>query len=142
MRKKVFLNILIFLSIFSYSMGGDKMERIKFSFDNKEIIVVLENNGAAESLLEQLPLELKFENYGSTEKISYLPKELNISNSPNSCTPKTYDLTYYSPWGNLAFFIKDFRHSNGLIPLGKIEKGSENLKDIDKSSIVKIEKIL
>lgn len=115
------------------------MDKIKFSFNSKEIIVVLDDNSASKSLLAQLPLELKFENYGSTEKISYLPKDLDISNAPESCTPKTYDLTYYSPWGNLAFFIKDFRHSSGLIPLGKIESGFENLKDIDKSSIVKVE---
>ena len=89
----------------------------------------------------QLPLELKFENYGGIEKISYLPKELDISNAPKSCTPKTYDLTYYSPWGNLAFFTKDFRHSNGLIPLGKIESGFENLEDIDKALSVRIEKL-
>lgn len=140
MKKFLIICLTIFLSILTYS-EEKTMDRIKFSFDSKEIIVVLDNNSASKTLLAQLPLELKFENYGSTEKISYLPKDLDISNAPGSCTPKTYDLTYYSPWGNLAFFIKDFRHSNGLIPLGKIESGFENLKDIDKASNVKIEKI-
>ncbi|MCI7664963.1 MAG: cyclophilin-like fold protein [Fusobacterium mortiferum] len=117
------------------------MSRIRLTFNNQEIVVGLDDNSASRSLLNQLPLDLKFENYGSTEKISYLPKELDISNAPGSCSPKTYDLTYYSPWGNLAFFIKDFRNSNGLIPLGRIEKGFENLKNINNASIVKIERI-
>lgn len=117
------------------------MDRIRLSFNNQEIVVTLEDNSASRSLLSQLPLELKFENYGSTEKISYLPKKLDITGAPGSCTPKTYDLTYYSPWGNLAFFIKDFRNSNGLIPLGRIEKGFENLENINNASSVKIEKI-
>lgn len=139
--KKISL-LLGILGMFSSSVYGVETEnRIKFSFDNKEIIVALENNSATENFLNQLPLELRFEDFNRTEKISTLPKELDTSNSPNSCTPKNGDLTYYSPWGNLAFFYKDFRHSNGLVPLGKIVSGRENLEDIDKNYLVKIEKI-
>lgn len=140
MKKILIACLITFLSILTY--GEEKIvNRIKFSFNNKEIIVVLENNSASKSLLNQLPLNLKFENYGNIEKISYLSKKLNIDDSPKSCTPKTYDLTYYSPWGNLAFFTEDFRHSNGLIPLGKIESGFNELKDIDKVLDVKIQKV-
>lgn len=135
--KIILAGLGIFFSIAAY--GAE--EKIKLSFDNKEIIVVLENNGTAESLLKQLPLTIKFEDYNSTEKISYLPEKLDISKSPDGCTPHTGDLTYYSPWGNLAFFYKDFRYSRGLIPLGKIESGAEELKEIDKAVSVKIEKI-
>ena len=34
-------------------------------------------------------------------------------------------MSYYAPWGNLAFFRKDFRYSSGLVRLGKIESGLE-----------------
>lgn len=140
MKKILIICLVLILSILVY--GEEKMKnRIKFSFNNKEIVVLLEDNSASRSLLAQLPLEIKFENYGSTEKISYLPKKLDISEAPKSCTPQIYDLTYYSPWGNLAFFTEDFRYSNGLVPLGKIEIGFTELKDIDKTENVKIEKI-
>lgn len=135
--KIVLTGAIIFFTIRVY--GAE--EKIKFSFDNKEIIVVLENNSAAESLLKQLPSTLKFEDYSSTEKISFLSGRLDITQAPDSCTPHKGDLTYYSPWGNLAFFYKDFRYSKGLIPLGKIESGAEELKEIDKAVFVKIEKI-
>lgn len=141
MRKILILYLIVFLSNFVYS-EEKVMNKIKFSFDNKEIIVILNNNSASNSLLEQLPLKLKFENYGEIEKISYIPEKLDISNSPKSCTPKIYDLTYYSPWGNLAFFLKDFRHSNGLVPIGEIESGFNNLKFINNSSVVIVEKIV
>lgn len=138
MKLKIVLIVtVIFLSIIAY--GAE--EKIKFSFDNKEIIVVLENNSAAESLLEQLPLTLEFEDYSNIEKITYLPQKFDISQASDSCTPHKGDLTYYSPWGNLAFFYRDFRHSKGLVPLGKIESGAEELKEIDKSISVKIERI-
>lgn len=140
MKKILIICLVLILSVLVY--GEEKMKnRIKFSFNNKEIIVLLEDNSASRSLLAQLPLEIKFENYGNTEKISYLPKKLDISEAPKSCTPQIYDLTYYSPWGNLAFFTEDFRYSNGLVPLGKIEIGFTELKDIDKTENVKIEKI-
>lgn len=138
MNLKIVLTVaVIFFSMIVY--GAE--EKIKFSFDNKEIVVVLENNSAAESLLKQLPLTLEFEDYSSTEKITYLPQKLDISQAPNSCTPRKGDLTYYSLWGNLAFFYRDFRHSKGLVPLGKIESGAEELQEIDKSVSVKIERI-
>lgn len=140
MKKILIICLVLILSVLVY--GEEKMKnRIKFSFNNKEIIVLLEDNSASRSLLAQLPLEIKFENYENTEKISYLPKKLDISEAPKSCTPQIYDLTYYSPWGNLAFFTEDFRYSNGLVPLGKIEIGFTELKDIDKIENVKIEKI-
>lgn len=140
MKKILIICLVLILSVLVY--GEEKMKnRIKFSFNNKEIVVLLEDNSASRSLLAQLPLEIKFENYGNTEKISYLPKKLDISEAPKSCTPQIYDLTYYSPWGNLAFFTEDFRYSNGLVPLGKIEIGFTELKDIDKIESVKIEKI-
>ena len=83
MKKILIICLVLILSVLVY--GEEKMKnRIKFSFNNKEIIVLLEDNSASRSLLAQLPLEIKFENYGSTEKISYLPKKLDISEAPKS----------------------------------------------------------
>lgn len=135
--KIILTGLIILFSIKAYSSE----RKIKFSFNDKEIIVALEDNRAAESLLKQLPLTLRFEDYSNTEKISYLPEKLDVSQAPGSCTPHTGDLTYYSPWGNLAFFYKDFGYSKGLILLGKIESGMEELKELDKALSVKIEKI-
>jgi hypothetical protein len=33
------------------------------------------------------------------------------------------DFTYYSPWGNLAIFYRDFGYADGLIIMGSIESG-------------------
>lgn len=101
----------------------------------------MRDNSAAKSLLEQQPLTLKFEDYTGTEKISYLPKKLDTGKAPNNCTPVAGDLTYYALWGNLAFFYKDYRNSNGLVPLERIESGIENLKEINGNFSVTIERI-
>lgn len=137
--KILLIGIMVFFSITVFGETG--AERIKFSFEEKEIVVLLRDNSAARSLLEQLPLILKFENYGGTEKISYPPEKLDISKAPNNYTPSAGDLTYYAPWGNLAFFHKDYRNSDGLVPLGRIESGIENLQEINGDFSVTIERI-
>lgn len=135
--KIILISVLIFFSTIFYGTT----EKIRFSFDNREIIVTLEDNVATRSFLKQLPLELRFENYGNIEKISYLPEKLDIDNIPEGSIPRSGDLTYYSPWNNLAFFCKDFRYSNGLVPLGRIESGFNALEEINKTVSVKIERI-
>lgn len=84
-----------------------------------------------------MPLQLKFEDYGSVERVAYLPKELNLGNSPRSSDPKKGDIAYYAPWGNLAVFVRDFRFSENLIPLGKLT--DEALEAIQKSGSSAVE---
>ena len=114
-------------------------EKIKISTDKGNIIVQLEDNSATKDLLGRLPLMLQFENYNDTDKIAYLDTQLDTSDAPDKCTPKSGDLAYYAPWGNLAFFYQDFRESPELVPLGKIIEGKEYLDDIEQSDSVTIE---
>ena len=46
---------------------------------------------------------------------------LPAQGSPRACTPKAGMVAYYAPWGNLCFFYRDFRHSPGLVPLGRVD---------------------
>jgi hypothetical protein len=68
--------------------------------------------------------------YSGTEKISDLPRKLSTKNAPSGCDPSVGDITYYSPWGNLAIFYKDFGYSKGLVKLGSIDGGIEQLGSI------------
>lgn len=114
--------------------------KIRLVLDEGEMIVELYENSASDDLLERLPMTIGFEDYNGTEKISYLDSELDLSNAPGECTPQAGDLTYYAPWGNLAFFYQDFRNSPQLIPLGRIETGGEYLENLDSYTEVTIER--
>ena len=116
-------------------------QRVKFSLENGEIVVQLEDNSAAEDLLERLPLTLTFEDYNGTEKISYLDEELDLTDAPDRCTPEAGTLAYYAPWGNLAFFYHEFRESPNLIPLGTIVAGQEYLENLDQEYAVTIKAV-
>ena len=87
----------------------------------------LADNDTARDFASQLPLELTLTDYAATEKISDLPRRLSTEGAPPGIDPVVGDLTYYSPWGNLAIFYRDFRHSAGLIKLGRIDSGLEVL---------------
>lgn len=106
----------------------------------KQIIATLGQGSAAKDLYKRLPLKVKFEDFNSTEKIAYLNSSLNLQGEPNGYTPKPGDLAYYAPWKNLSVFYKDFRYSENLIYLGKIEKGAVNLETFEGEDIV-IEKV-
>ena len=91
--------------------------------------IILYENPAADALYQLLPLELTFEDYNSIEKIAYLPKDkiLSTEGKPDGYDPSAGDFCLYEPWGNLSLFYKDFGYSNGLICLGRLESGVENI---------------
>ena len=118
-----------------------KQTRIRLLFGSEEVTVALEDNPASRDLVSMLPLTLRFEDYNGTEKISYLPRKLKTRDAPSSCDPSVGSFTYYAPWGNLAIFYHDFRHSDGLVSLGRIEAGMEKLSNMRGDFSVRLEKM-
>ncbi|WP_436868890.1 cyclophilin-like fold protein [Acinetobacter courvalinii] len=114
--------------------------KVKLIFEDQILYAILDDRAAAKSFYDLLPLELALNDYASTEKISDLPKKLDIHNEPKGYKPKVGDITYYAPWGNLALFYKNFDYSNGLVRLGEITGNIEILKK-SKSLSVRIEVI-
>ena len=116
------LAVLSFLSISAFSFFPELAvsQTVYLVTPEGRHAVELLSNTAARRLTERMPLEVTFEDYGSTERIAYLKGKLDISGAPDSCTPVAGDIAYYAPWGNLAVFVKYFRHSEGLVPLGKL----------------------
>ncbi|MGY5343570.1 cyclophilin-like fold protein [Paenibacillus glucanolyticus] len=123
--------------------GADAMEdiKIKLTIKDEEVIVNMYNNPTSKDFLSLLPLTLTFEDYAGTEKISYPSNKLSTEEAPSGSDPTIGDFTYYAPWGNLAIFYNDFGYSNGLIKIGKIEYGIENIGNISGDFTVKIEKM-
>jgi hypothetical protein len=115
------------------SLTTDSM-KLKITVGNQVIIAALNDNPTTRDFISLLPITLTLTDYNATEKISSLPKKLSTKDAPAGYKPSVGDITLYAPWGNLAIFYKDFSYSNGLIVLGKITTGIENL---NVSSIVK-----
>ena len=108
-----------FAALAAFALGSAAMaENIEMVIGDKTFAIELNGNDAAKALIARLPVKLQFEDYGSTERIAYLNPKLDTGSAPARTTPKTGDVTYYMPWGNLAVFVKPFRTSDGLVPLG------------------------
>ena len=99
--------------------------RIRIDIDGTVITATLEDSATARDFASLLPLTLTLRDYAATEKISGLPRRLSTQGAPPGFDPSAGDIAYYAPWGNLAIFYRDFRHSTGLIKLGAIESGGE-----------------
>lgn len=96
-------------------------QKIRMIIDGQVIAATLTDNPTTRDLLSMLPLTLTLDDYADTEKIVYLDRKLSTAGAPAGSTPKAGTIAYYAPWGNLAFFYKDFAYSRGLVTLGTID---------------------
>ena len=101
--------------------------KIRIEMNGNEITATLTDNATSRDFVSLLPLKLKLEDYGETEKIGYLTKKLSTEGAPPGSDPSVGDVSYYAPWGNLALFRKDFPYSTGLINIGEIDSGLASL---------------
>lgn len=101
--------------------------RIRLTFDGNEAVVMLEDNATTRDFLSMLPAALTFQDYASSEKISYLSRRLSTEGAPRTYDPEVGDLILYAPWGNLAIFYRDAGNSSGPVPMGHVESGLEQL---------------
>jgi len=118
---------LLGLILATTTVAEEKPMKIRLLLNDKSISATLYDNPQTRDFIALLPLSLTMENYAN-ERIAYLPRKLSDKNAPAGSTPKTADLSYYAPWGNIAVFLEDFRYSKGLLPLGKIDSGFELLQ--------------
>ena len=106
--------------------GKDGM-KIRMEVEGTEVTATLDDNATARDFASLLPLTLTLKDYAETEKVSDLPKRLSTEGAPPGADPSVGEIAYYAPWGNLAVFYRDFRYSDGLVKLGKIDSGAEAL---------------
>lgn len=92
-------------------------------------------------LIHMLPLDVTFEDFNSTEKIAYITDTLNTDGEPDGCDPDIGDFCLYEPWGNLSVFYKDYKYSNSLIKLGKVESGLDIMTKQNGNFSVTLEKV-
>ncbi len=95
--------------------------KIKITIDGNVFKATLNDGHAVKDFVSLFPLTLNLTDYANTEKVSDLSQRLSTSGSPAGCCAKVGDITYYSPWGNLAIFYKSFGYAGGLIKLGEID---------------------
>ncbi|MFC8666487.1 cyclophilin-like fold protein [Streptomyces sp. NPDC057199] len=111
---------------------------IRITLDGTPVDATLNDSAAARDFAAQLPLTLNLTDFHQNEKIADLPRRLSTSGAPSGVHPRTGDLAYYAPWGNLAIYYRDGSPSTGndLIILGHMpESATETLAENDEVNI-------
>ena len=101
--------------------------KIRMTIGSATVVGALVDNPTARDFYSMLPLTVTLEDYAATEKITYLPRKLSTTGSPENRQPTKGDIGYYAPWGNIVLYYRDGPDSPGLVPLGRIESGLEAL---------------
>lgn len=102
--------------------------KIEIEAGGLSVPATLYDNAAARDLGAMLPLTLTLEDYAETEKVAKLPGKLGLEGMADGFAPSAGDITHYAPWGNVAIFHKPFRHSAGLVSLGRIDGNLDMLR--------------
>jgi hypothetical protein len=111
---------------------------IRITINGTPVDATLNDSSAARDFAAQLPLILKLTDFHKNEKIADLPRRLSTSGAPNGVHPRTGDLAFYAPWGNLAIYYRDGSPSagNDLIILGHMpESATKPLADNDEVNV-------
>lgn len=118
-------------------------EKLKLTVDGEEIIIAMYDNTAVDAFLERLPLEnLSFFDLSGIEKPIQQPDEpFSLGDETPGYDPVAGEMVIYRPWGNFTIFYGDFRHSNELVPLGKVESGLEILAGKEEDFVGTLERM-
>ena len=120
---------LLTTSVSAQETKGNKTMKIKLSYDDKTVIVRLNDNFASKQLVEMLPATFDFIDFAGQEKITEFPKPISLDGVSRGMIAIAGKMFIYVPWGNLGFFYKDHGNTidNSLIELGEIESGLDIL---------------
>ena len=82
----------------------------------------LNTTPAAQQLLDQLPLRLRFADFNAVEKIARLPEPLSMSGMPSGDDPESGDVGFYAPTGYLVLYYRDVGYWPGIARLGRLSR--------------------
>lgn len=118
-----------------------EVRTMRMSVDGQDVTITLNDTPLANALYDMLPLELTFEDFNGTEKITYLPEGQSLSTEglTGGHEPVAGDLCLYAPWGNLCIFYKDFHYSDDLYFIGHVENGIDVLSGMNSDFTVTLE---
>lgn len=101
--------------------------KLRLITEGAVLTATLEDTATTRDFVSLLPLNLTLRDYASTEKVGDLPRRLSTAGAAAGADPEVGDIAYYAPWGNLALYYRDFGYSSGLVKLGRIDSGLEQL---------------
>ena len=101
--------------------------RIELTIDGTRLTATLLDTAASRDLVAQLPLTLTMSDHGSVEKTGELPAPLSTAGAPRGDDPSIGDIGYYAPWNNLVLYYGDQSYHDGIVRLGTLDGGVDEI---------------
>jgi hypothetical protein len=95
--------------------------RIKLTVNGTELAGTLGEGAAARDFAALLPLAVELSDFNGRERVTELPRKLNLAGEAGGTSAKPGDIAHYAPWGNLALFYGPQPHATGLVHLGRLD---------------------
>lgn len=103
--------------------------RIEVQAGDTAIVFELNGSPAAQSLYDQLPLEVEISDYSTNEKIFYPPEALDTTDAPLA-DAGAGTLAYYAPWGDVVLFYDAYSENGSLYALGQAVEGADAIESL------------
>lgn len=100
---------------------------IQVSANGATVVFELNDSAAASALLDQLPLTVEVEDFGTNEKICYPPHPLDVSDAPHA-QGGAGTLAYYEPWGDVVLFYGAYAPNDDLYEVGQATSGADGIE--------------
>ena len=130
------LKFFVLVAMLALKLNAGESMKIEVKFEGVTLKATLNDSDAAKAFYAMLPLNLKLENFGDSEKIFYLPGKLDTVGMSANERVQSGDITYYAPWGNVAIFYKPYGGNGDLYKLGKFDEDIARLVKFNGEIIV------
>lgn len=114
--------------------------RIKLTVNGTELTGTLGKGAAARDFAALLPLTVELADFHGRERITDLPRPLDLTGEPTGAAARPGDLAHYAPWNNMALFYGNQPHATGLVILGHLDAPAVRvLAELPPSSTASVE---
>jgi hypothetical protein len=103
------------------SAAETSYQRIRIQVGSQSFSAHLEDNSTTRDLVSLLPLAVAFHDFGGQEKLTPLPRKLDVSGMPKGDRAPAGDISYYSPTGSLVLYYRDVGYWDGIVRLGRLD---------------------
>jgi len=98
----------------------------------------LYDNPVAHQLAELLPFEAGFDDFHDQEKLTRLPRTLDVSGMPRADEPGPGEIGYYAPGPSLVLYYASPGRWPGLVRIGRFDLPLDRLRTLPDGTRIEI----
>ena len=99
----------------------------------------LYDNPVADQIAALLPFEAGFDDFHDQEKLTRLPRALDVSCVPRADAPRPGEIGYYAPGASLVLYYANPGRWPGLVRVGRFDHPLDKLRALPDGTRIRID---